>query len=236
MAEGLHLAGEALAAGADLESALVSPRLFNTDEGREIARRLESAGVPLFEIADTVMETVSDTRTPQPVVVVTRRPVVALQSVVASAIGAPLVVVAHGLQDPGNLGTVLRTADAAGATGFVITGDGADLYHPKTVRATMGSIFRLQAVVSPLEDLVTALRAAGIATIGTDASSSEPYHTCDLRGPVALFFGREAHGLPAELTAVLDHRVRIPMRPGVDSLSVGAAAAVCLYEARRQRD
>ena len=99
----------------------------------------------------------------------------------------------------------------------------------------MGSIFRLPAIATSLDTLVAALREAGIVTIGTDTASSEAYDACDLRGPVALFFGREARGLPEDLVAVLDRRVRIPMRAGVDSLSVGAAAAVCLYEALRQR-
>jgi TrmH family RNA methyltransferase len=237
VAEGLHLAGEALVAGASIESALLSPRLFRTDEGRKIARDLEARGAPLFEIADTVMGSITDARSPQPVVLVVRRRDLGLDDVLtgASRGATPLVVIAHGLQDPGNLGTIVRTAHAAGATGVVATGDGADLFHPKTVRATMGSIFRLPAIATPLPRIIGVLGDRGIARVGTDAAATDPYDRCDLTGPVALFFGRESAGLPAEAIPDFDLRVHIPMAGEVESLSVGAAAAILLYEANRQR-
>jgi TrmH family RNA methyltransferase len=237
VAEGLHLAGEALLAEAPIESALLSPRLFRSDEGREIARGLEGRGAPLFEIADTVMGAITDARSPQPVVLVVRRLEVDLDDVIAgrSHDETPLVVIAHALQDPGNLGTIVRTAHAAGATGLVATGDGADLFHPKTVRATMGSIFRLPLVVTSLSEIVAVLRERGVARVGTDAAATEPYDRCDLTGPVALFFGRESAGLPADAGTDFNHLVQIPMTPQVESLSVSAAAAILLYEAHRQR-
>jgi TrmH family RNA methyltransferase len=232
VAEGLHLAGEALRAGASIDSALVSPRLFRSDEGREIAKGLERGGVPLFEIADSVMGTVTEARSPQPVTLVVRRARVEPDDVIGAA---TLVVIAHALQDPGNLGTILRTAHAAGATGLVVTGDGADLFHPKTVRATMGSIFRLPSTRSSLSEIVPLLRGRGVRLVATAADAGQTYDRCDLRGPVALFFGRESTGLPSDPADPFDHHVRIPMIEGVDSLSVSATAAILIYEATRQR-
>jgi TrmH family RNA methyltransferase len=146
-----------------------------------------------------------------------------------------LIVVAHGVQDPGNLGSLLRTADAAGAAAFFLTGEAADLTHPRALRATMGSIFRLPAAPAPSDRIVEALRRRGFRTVGSSPSSPVAYHVERWTGPLALFLGGEGGGLPVELLSRLDASVGIPMRRGVESLSVGAAAAVLLFEAARQR-
>jgi TrmH family RNA methyltransferase len=149
---------------------------------------------------------------------------------------APLVVTAVGVQDPGNLGSMVRTADAAGADAFFACGETADPYHPRAVRATMGSIFRLPPRDADPGMLIDRLRHAGIACLAADLGEGPAHHAHDLTGPTALFFGRESGGLPGEILSRLDERIRIPMRDDVDSLSVGAAAAVVLFEAARQRE
>jgi TrmH family RNA methyltransferase len=170
------------------------------------------------------------------VLLVVRRPDGARARAVPGLPGVALVAVAVGVQDPGNLGSILRSADGAGATGFVTVGSSADLFHPRAVRASMGAIFRLpSAQESEAEPLLAHLRRLGIATLAAHPSSELLYDLCDLRGPVALFFGGEGSGLHADLSRRLDGAVRIPMRRGVESLSVGAAAAVLLFEAARQR-
>jgi len=236
VAEGLHLAAEALAADAAIERALVAPSLEEQAEGRALLSALRARAVPVFAVDEAVMEGLQDARTPQPVLLVVRRGEVALPHAVPGLPGVALVAVAAGIQDPGNLGAILRSADAAGATGFVALGSGADLFHPRAVRASMGAVFRLPcAQEAEAGPLLSRLEALGIAALAAQPEAELLYDLCDLRVPVALFFGGEGAGLPGELTRRLSVAVKIPMRPGVDSLSVGAAAAVLLFEAARQR-
>ncbi len=233
LAEGIHLAQEALRAGAGVELALVSSLLDRVPEGREIRLGLEKGDIPIEETSESLLDSLQDARSPQPILLVVRR--IFRDPVLEGRPGVPLIVVAHGVQDPGNLGSILRTAHAAGATGFIATGDGADLYHPRAVRATMGSIFRLPAWTADPGRVLDALRERGIARVAADAATGVAYDRRDFRAPTALFLGREGSGLPRELVERLDGAVRIPLHPGVDSLSVGAAAAVLLFEAARQR-
>jgi TrmH family RNA methyltransferase len=236
VAEGIHLAAEALAAGAPVERALVAPSLQEGEEGRALLEALRSHGIPVFEVDDAVMEGLQDARTPQPVLLLVRRGEASLAQAVPGLPGVALVAVAAGIQDPGNLGAILRSADAAGATGCVALGAGADLFHPRTVRASMGAIFRLPcAQENDVAPLLARLRTLGIGTLAAHPGAELLYDLCDLRVPTALFFGGEGAGLPPDLSRQLDVAVKIPMRPGVESLSVAAAAAVLLFEAARQR-
>jgi len=234
VAEGTRLVREALASGAEIELIVTSPRLRERAEGAGLARELARAGPPCYETADSVLESVQDARGAQPVLAVVRRP--AWTEGTGLTPPAPLVVVACGLQDPGNLGALVRSAEAAGATACFVCGDSVDPFHPRAVRATMGSIFRLPLFVASPLDLLRRLRQHGIAALAASAHEGRDYRLADLRRPVALFLGREGSGLPDELDAALDGRIRIPLRPPVESLSVGAAAAVLLFEAARQRE
>jgi TrmH family RNA methyltransferase len=138
------------------------------------------------------------------------------------------------VQDPGNLGTLVRSADAAGATELVAC-DGADLHHPRAVRATMGAIFRLPCSRAPFAAAAAALAARGVLRVGADASGGRDYAAFDWRRPVAIVLGGEGAGLAALPKGSLDDTVRIPMHAGADSLSVAAAGAVLLFEAARVR-
>ena len=235
VAEGIHLVSEALAARAAVELVAVSPRLLLKPEGRALMREIEGRGMPCVEAADSVLDSVQDARSPQPVLALVGRPRWSHEQALSRDDSAPLIVVAFGLQEPGNLGALVRTADGAGAAACYVCGDSVDPYHPRAVRATMGSIFRLPTPRVDLPDLLRRFRDRAVRTIGTSPSATTSYLECDLARPVAVFFGREGTGLPDELAARLDDRVHIPLRPGVESLSVGAAAAVLLFEAARQR-
>lgn len=235
VAEGLHLVEEALGSGVAIELIVVSAGLEASDEGRRLLASAERRGVPVHEVAEQVMDSLQDARSPQPVLGLVRWPVSTLSSVLEGLAADGLVVVVHGVQDPGNLGSLLRTADAAGAGALVAARGGADLTHPRTVRASTGSIFRLPSVMAESEEILRELRARGFRTVGSSPSSSTPYDAEPWSGPLALFVGGEGAGLPAGLLAGLDASVSIPMREGVESLSVGAAAAVLLFEAARRR-
>jgi TrmH family RNA methyltransferase len=233
--EGLHLADEALRSGVEVEMALASPRLLDGREGRALSARLRQAGVPLHEASDGTLEALSDARSPQPVIVLVKRRPRALADVVRGPGGPALLVVACAVQDPGNLGALVRIAEASGATGVVATPGSADLFHPRAVRASAGSIFRVPAIEASAEDLLREARAAKLVLAGADPREGAPYHALDWTRPTAVFLGGEGAGLPPSVTPHLDARIAIPMTAPVESLSVGAAAAVLLFEAARQR-
>jgi TrmH family RNA methyltransferase len=235
VAEGLRLAREAVRSGAPVELAIHSDRLAVSPDGSDVLRELAANGASVHTCADDVLGTLQDARSHQPVVLLVRRSARPLADVLARASGPPLVVVADGVQDPGNLGSLVRSADAAGATALVTIGSGADLYHPRAVRATAGSIFRLPVLSSGLRELLEVLEESAVLKIGTSPRGVSAPDRIPWERPVALFLGSEGGGLADEVVSALDGTVRIPMRAGVESLSVGAAAAVLLFEAARRR-
>jgi RNA methyltransferase, TrmH family len=155
---------------------------------------------------------------------------------VPDALRGTLVALCADVRDPGNAGTVIRTADAAGAAGVVLAGDAVDLYNPKTIRASVGSAFHLPiAVERDPAAAVRAAQAAGLTVLAADGGGEVDLFAADdlLARPTAWLFGNEAWGLPTELAALADHRVSIPIRGRAESLNLATAAAVCLYASAR---
>lgn len=224
VAEGIHLAEEALRAGVAIETALVAPRLHEAGLRQALRQRAER----FAEAPDDLLDALQDARSPQPVLLVIREPNLPTRA------GVPLVVVAAGLQDPGNLGTLVRSADAAGATELLAC-DGVDLHHPRAVRGSQGGIFRLRCTRAPLLEALAALEARGILRVGAASAGGQDYAAFDWRRPLAIVLGGEGAGLGALPPASLDARVSVPMHDGVESLSVAAAGAVLLFEAARKR-
>jgi TrmH family RNA methyltransferase len=225
--EGPTLVGDALDAGAELECLFVAP-----EASEPVVDRVGALGVPVFELAPGVLERVAGTVTPQPVLAVARMVDVGL----AELVGQTLVVVCVDVRDPGNLGTVLRSAEAAGVGGIICCDGSVDLYNPKCVRASAGSLFRTRVVAreDPVKVLGT-LGEWGLRRLGTRPDGGEPYDRIDLTAPTALVLGNEANGLPAPAAAALDGWATIPMVGRSESLNVGMAAAVLCFEAARQR-
>ena len=178
------------------------------------------------------MERVADTVTPQPVAAVVSYVDVDLDTLR----GASLVVVCFDVRDPGNAGTVLRSAEASGAEGVVCCEGSVDVYNPKTVRASAGSLFHVPVVVGGAPAATTeTLGSWGLTRVATVARDGTDYTALDLTAPVALMLGNEAHGLPSDVAAMADAQVSIPMAGRTESLNVGMAAAVLCFEAARQR-
>jgi TrmH family RNA methyltransferase len=218
--EGRILVAEAVAAGAPVRLVLLGP-------DAEAPPGADPATV--VRVAAGVVERVADTVTPQPVLAVLDRPVR------EDIGGGGLVAVLAGVADPGNVGTILRAAEAAGADGVVAAEGSADPYGPKAVRASGGAIFRLPVVVGgPIVAVLAALAASGRRVLGADAAGPA-YEDVDLGGAVALVVGREVGGLPADAARLLDGLVGIPMAGRADSLNAAMAATVLLVEAARQR-
>lgn len=181
------------------------------------------------------MASLSDSVSPAGLVAVCRFLDVPLGQILADP--PSLVTVCADIRDPGNAGTVIRTSDAAGAGVVVLAGHSVDPYNPKTVRASVGSLFHLPIVmVDDPVDAVVRLRDAGLRVLAADGAGESDLFDTDLAGPTAWLFGNEAWGLPAELAAAADQRVSIPIHGRAESLNLATAAAVCLYaSARAQR-
>lgn len=208
-------------------------QLFVTDPAEELAARARDAGVAVTTVSDRVLAALADTVTPQGVVGVAELPARGLDDALA---GARLVVVCWQVADPGNLGTVLRSADAAGADAVVCTAGSVDPRSPKAVRASAGSLFHLPVVADAEPPaVVAACRAHGLQVVAADSGGATSYTDVDFTRPTALLLGNEAHGLPPESLAAADVVAAVPILGGAESLNLAAAAAVIVYEAARQR-
>jgi RNA methyltransferase, TrmH family len=230
LVEGAQAAGEALEAGA-LESLFVT-----TDAGGrvpEVVRAAREAGVEVTEVANQVMAHLTSTVTPQGLVGEARFVDVPLDRV---PVEDGVVPVLCSVRDPGNAGTILRSADAAGAVGVVFTTGSVDVYNGKTVRASAGSLFHLPVVREvSAESAVEVLRDAGATVLAAAADGEIDAHEADLSGPTALLFGNEAWGLGAEVRSLADGSIRVPIAGRAESLNLAAAAALLLFEAARRR-
>jgi TrmH family RNA methyltransferase len=197
------------------------------DRHPDIAKAATEAGIDVEFVTDAVLAAMADTRTPQGVLAVAHQVPVRLRELFED--GAKLVVVLDEVRDPGNAGTIIRVADAAGADAVILTGTSVDPYNPKVVRATTGSLFHLRITTGvTLAAAAEAVRAAGLELIAADMHG-EPLPSADLTGPTAWMFGNEAHGLSAEARAHADRTVAVPIYGAAESLNLGTAAAVCLY-------
>jgi TrmH family RNA methyltransferase len=234
-------AGRFLAEGAQaVREALRSPdvvvELFATADGlrrnAEIVGTATAAGVRVDEISDKAAAALSETVTPQGLVAVCRTIDVPLTTVLDAR--PALIAGLIDANDPGNAGSILRAADAAGAGAVVLAGDSVDPYNGKAVRASAGSLFHLSVVAGhPAADLLAAARAAGYHVLATTGAGSVDLFDLDLSGPTLWLFGNEAHGLPTEVIAAADEAVAVPIYGRAESLNLATAATVCLYASAR---
>lgn len=235
IADGFHLVGEALRAGAFIEGLYVSPRGEGRPEGKALLAEAQARRLKVFGLADELLDELSEVAGPDGMLVVARLAYADLDRLLGELPADGLLVVADGLQDPGNLGTIIRTAHAAGAAGLISAPDTVDPFNGKTLRAAMGSHFHLPLARAAAERIGPALRAAGVRLLAADPHAGEEVWRTDLRGRVALLVGSEAAGPRRQLRHAADLRVRIPMPGGAESLNAAVAAAIVLYEAVRQR-
>jgi TrmH family RNA methyltransferase len=235
VAEGPELIRCALEAGVAVESLYVSPEGDRDGPTQEVCRAASDAGARVLALAPGVLERVADTVTPQPVLAVVPMAGQPDQAAWAPVPGS-LVVVLVDVRDPGNAGTVLRAADASGATAVVFAGESVDPYNPKTVRASAGSLFHVPPALRPdAVALAAELEAAGFVTVATVVRGGQDYTQVDWHRPSAVFLGNESAGLTPSLCAELSESVTIPMAGRAESLNVGVAGALLCFEAFRQR-
>jgi RNA methyltransferase, TrmH family len=231
LAEGPQAVREALAAPGVAREVLAVPGRFP-----ELAAQASEAGVPWLLVDEPALASLSETVSPQGVVAVCSTIDVPLDALLST--GPRLVAACIEVRDPGNAGTVIRCADAAGADGIVLAGASVDPYNGKAVRATAGSLFHLQVALTPdPAEAVRRARAAGLVVLAADGDGEvdldDGLDGGLLDGPTAWLFGNEAHGLDGSVAEAADHRVRIPLHGRAESLNLATAAAVCLYASAR---
>jgi TrmH family RNA methyltransferase len=230
--EGPHLLDEALACAFPLDAVFVAEDA--TDEHADVLARVERCEVHVLRRG--VLEQVADTTTPRGVIAIAPLPDTTLSTLFATH-PTGLVLVLDAVNDPGNAGTVVRTAEAVGAAAVVFAGASTDPFGPKTLRASAGSAFRVPlAIAHASGDALDALGHAGFRRVGTTSSAGTDHREADLSGDVALVLGSEAHGVAPVVETLLDEQVTIPMLGQVESLNVAVAGAVLAYERLRQVD
>ncbi len=231
--EGPHFLEEALKPGSQavVHSVLVAAEAAEKHQAllAQLPRESELASVP-----DRLFRQIAGTRTPQGIAVLVELPRFDLKTLVASQ--NAILVIACGLQDPGNMGTIIRSADALGASAVVALAGTVSPFNPKAVRSCVGSIFRMPvfANIKP-ETLFKLLRDSGVRILGADRHSDRHVSDADLRGRVAVLVGQEAAGLPPEISREADELLSIPIRAETDSLNAATAAGIVLYEIARHR-
>lgn len=232
--DGLRLAEEALRSGVIVETVFVDAEAGENTRLEALVARMTELKVPVLTAARSVLDALADTVQSQGIILIARRP----EPDVAALFQQPgaLLLGIDRVQDPGNMGTLLRTAEAAGVHGVIVLGGSVDVYSPKVLRSSMGSAFRLPVLAEASHEILSDLRQKHALHLTAAAGEGEmDYDHYDWRQPTLLLLGNEGRGVSAELMDACDTRLRIPMANGVESLNVAAAGAVMLFEASRQR-
>lgn len=235
--EGKRLAAEALGSGLLLEYAFIASDLLAREGEDELKRALAGSGVPVYELPNKLLASIADTESPQGIILIGQRPSAGLSEAFASDRpgGLPIVLLLSRVNNPGNLGAILRTAEAAGVRNVITSAGSADAFSPKALRASMGSAFRLRVVEKAEEiDVISLAKRAGFVVSGTTADGAAAHTAIDWNQKRLLVFGSEASGISPELEATLDERIAIGMEKPVESLNLAVSAGVILFEARRQ--
>ncbi len=228
--EGMRMIEEAIRSGLRFKAVF-----FSTSAQPRAERLLPQIGahVEMLLLPDEVFDSAVATETPQGVAALVKTRPVDIEALWQTK--NPLVVALAGLQDPGNVGTVIRSAEAFGANTLLLGKGSVSPLNPKVARAAAGSLFRVNIVPVHLESVLGELQAHRIRLIGTSSHKGKPAPEVDLTGPVAIFLGNEGAGLSREIADRLDEKVLIPQSPRVESLNAGVAGSILLYEAARQR-
>jgi TrmH family RNA methyltransferase len=232
--DGPHLVADALAANVTIEHAVFATDASGAAEIRPLLAQLSARAIDTAAASSSVMAAVSPLRSPSAIVAIARRPEADMTHCYAAA--HPLVLIADDVQDPGNMGAIVRVAEAGGATGVLAAGISADPYGWKALRGSMGSTLRLPVDrVADVERAVAHARSKGCRVIATAPRGGRSVFDVDMRSATAVLIGGEGAGLPAALIAAADERITIPMQAPVESLNAAVTAAIIVYEARRQR-
>ena len=232
--EGIRIVGEAAQLNADIQSLVVAPALLKSDFAHALVQSQRTRNVPIIEVTNDVFESLSEKQGPQGLAAVVKQKWHALPSF--SILHAPFLIALDSPQDPGNIGSILRTSDAVGATGVILLGQSADPYDPNALRASMGAAFSQQLAKANYDEFIAWKQANEFKVIGTSDKAEMDYRACSYVSPIILLMGSERSGLASELQNMCDAIVRIPMLGRSDSLNLAVATGVMLYAIRNKLD
>ena len=238
VAEGIRLAEMALKAEWPVEYALISDTATENERAMAIVTALQERECSVYQVDDRVYDKAADTVTPQGLLLVVRNRIFSWQELLRSKEGAaPLIVVLDGIQDPGNAGTIIRTAEALGCTGIVCMENTVDVFSDKVVRASMGAVFNIPIITNAHhEEVIDVCHDNEVSLVATALEETAIRHyLADYVSPCAIVFGNEGNGVSDRMLTDADQKVYIPMSGQAESLNVSAAVAILLYEAYRQR-
>lgn len=233
LVEGLREISHALEAQFEIETLYHCPELFPSDNhSRFIDELRHKAQIPLTRMSEEAFNKATHREGPDGIIAIAHQQAHALAELDLSP--NPTLLVLEGIEKPGNLGAILRSADGAGAEAVILVDCVLDLYNPNAIRSSQGLVFALPIIPVERDALYSWLKDRQITVVATTPDTESLHWDIDYRQPTALFFGSESHGLTDYWLQQADQKIRIPMQGQADSLNVAAAAAVCLYEARRQ--
>jgi len=233
VAEGHRQLRRALAAGVGVRAVYAAPELFLGDADADLVALADRRGADVIQVGATAFRSISAGRRPDGLLAVVERWPTELGTLPMN--GSPLLLVAQGVERPGNLGTILRTACSSGATGLLACDAATDVFHPDAVRGAVGTLFHLPVAGCRTDEALPWLREHRLGIVVATPSGARPFWEADLSGPVALVVGSERHGVSPAWTDAADETVAIPMPGPSDSLNVAVAAGIVLFEAVRQR-
>ncbi len=232
LVEGRREVERALEAGAKIDSLFLCPQLFSRDI-RTLGSTAQRLGAELIELGVAAFNKASYRENPDGVLGVFQQFDTSLSTI--NLLGHPLLLVVEGIEKPGNLGTMMRTADAAGVTGVIVCDPATDPFNPNVVRASMGALFSVPLATASTAETLSLLRGSGIRTVATTPDTDTVIWDVDFRGAIAIVIGTEDTGLSPTWLENSGVQARLPMAGSADSLNAATAAAVCLFEAVRQR-
>jgi RNA methyltransferase, TrmH family len=225
--EGIHHVGEAVASGADVKVICYAPDLLESAFARQLIDQQSARGVPCYAVSAEVFASLAEKENPQGVLAVVRQRRATLAQLTPDNFPCGVALVAP--QDPGNMGAILRTIDAVGASGLLLLDGGADPFHPSAVRASMGALFWLPVASATFAEFIGWAKGHGYHVYGTSAHATADYRAVEYARPAILLLGSEQNGLSAEQWGACEQVVRMPMRGRASSLNLAVAAGVMLY-------
>jgi TrmH family RNA methyltransferase len=237
--EGARLCDEAVASDISVTAVFMSESYHASGPDTRVQQALKRKNTEMYVVSDSLFGSIADTKTPQGIVLIAQRPKPQVFSDLISFgnvnLAVPLWIYLCEINNPSNLGAVMRTAEGAGAKGVIVSPNSADPYSPKSLRASMGSAFRIPIVENiGTEHAYTIAKQKGIKTRAVDARGEKSYIDVDWKTPGLLVFGSEARGLPDEVLSRSDERIKIPMDGNVESLNLAVSTGIILFEAKRQ--
>jgi TrmH family RNA methyltransferase len=238
--EGARLAGEAVRSGAEIVDVLISETFETKTADRDALRGLDNGNILPLVVADRHFASIADTKSPQGIVVIAKRPQASLdrieQAIDANNSGIPVVIFLSEINNPSNLGAIFRTAEAAGAAGLIISPNSADVFSTKAIRSAMGANLRLAACENiSIEEAIAWAGGKNLVPTAADKNGNVGYTQIDWKLPRLLIFGSEAHGLNDVERERVDEIINIPMESEVESLNLAVSCGIILFEARRQQ-